>query len=271
VFRIDDGVPILLPGPVTEAEKVQHAHQRNYYDAESRTLHTRQLDNWQRVYIDRVQQIWPDEPGAAPFLDVGAGADAYVVLEAAHRGLFSVGCDISVEAMKRAKRRADEQGLGDRCLFVVCLSERLPFADSTFGAVATIATLEHVPNDAIAISELARVTRPQARAFVAVPNSLDCAPMALRPVYSWHDKRVGHLRHYSIDDLASRFAKAGMAVTSHAYSAHWSKVWQLLVHVAATNMRIDDGRLWWWFEHLDRNASARDSGLHLNVWLKRDG
>jgi ubiquinone/menaquinone biosynthesis C-methylase UbiE len=173
--------------------------------------------------------------------------------------------------MKRARRFAYEQGLGDLCLFVVCVGERLPFADSTFGAIATIATLEHVPDDAVAISELARVTRPQGRLFVAVPNSLDCVPLALRPVYSWHDKRVGHLRHYSIDDLADRFAKARIAVTSHAYSAHWSKVWQLLVHVVATSVRIDDTQLWWWFEQLDRKASARDSGLHLNVWLKRDG
>jgi ubiquinone/menaquinone biosynthesis C-methylase UbiE len=250
-------------------ESEQHAHQRDHYDETYRQYRNYELDNWQRVYVDRASRVWPAASRADAYLDVGAGGSGYTVIEAARRGVLSVGCDISLEGMKMARHFAEVEGVAERCLWVVCTSECLPFADGAFAATAAIAVLEHVPNDRAAILETARVTRKGGRVYMLVPNALDRMPRLLRWLYKRHDQRIGHLRHYSVAELSEQCRSAGLSTTSWAYSAHWVKAWQLLVHMAARRLRIDDSRLWWLLERLDDRAASRDDGLHLNLWLTR--
>ena len=267
-FRVADGIPILT-GEANPSDHAQHDHQRDHFDGEYRRYKAYNLENWQRVYVDRVAEILPALPETGAYLDVGTGGSAYTVIEAARRGVPSVGCDISLEGMKSARRLAAAEGVGARCLFVVCTSEALPFADGAFATTAAIAVLEHVPDDSAAIAEIARVTRKGGSAFLAMPNSLDLMPWPLRWLYRRHDLRIGHLRHYQREELSERCASAGLSTTRWAYSAHWIKAWQLLFHMAASRFRIHDNRLWWFFERIDQKAARRKNGLHLNLWLRR--
>jgi ubiquinone/menaquinone biosynthesis C-methylase UbiE len=267
-FRVEDGIPILT-GEANPSDHAQHDHQRDHFDGEYRRYKTYNLENWQRVYVERVAEILPAAPEKGVYLDVGAGGSAYTVIEAARRGVRSVGCDISVEGMKTARRLAEAQGVGALCSFVVCTSEALPFVDGAFAATAAIAVLEHVPNDSAAIAEIARVTRKTGSVFLAMPNSLDLMPWPLRWIYRRHDLRIGHLRHYQREQLSDRCAAAGLSTTKWAYSAHWVKAWQLLFHLAASQFRIKDTRLWWCFERMDHRVARRQDGLHLNLWLRR--
>jgi ubiquinone/menaquinone biosynthesis C-methylase UbiE/uncharacterized protein YbaR (Trm112 family) len=268
-FRIEDGIPILAAEP-NPSDNAQHNHQRDHFDGEYRHYKTYKLENWQRVYVDRVAEAlsMPTEKGA--YLDVGAGGSGYTVVEAARRGVLSVGCDISLEGMKTARRLAEAEGVGQRCLFIVCTSESLPFIDGAFATTAAIAVLEHIPDDSTAIAEIARVTRRKTGSiFLAMPNSLDLMPWPLRWLYRRHDMRIGHLRHYQRQQLSDLCSAAGLITTRWAYSAHWAKVWQLLFHLVASRLGLNDKRLWWFFERLDQSANRRADGLHINVWLQR--
>ena len=253
----------------SQAEAHQHIHQRDLYDREYGAIRAYRLDNWQRSYIRRLASLWERCGPTAPFLDAGAGGSAYTVIEAARIGIPAVGCDISLEGMRTAARSARDQGVADRCLFVACSAERLPFADGAFGATAAIAVLEHVPDERQAIRELSRVTRKGGQVFLAVPNTVERMPFPLRQVYQWHDRRVGHLRHYSPAELRERSTVAGLQPIRVVYSGHWSKVWQLALHLPAARLGLNDQRLWWWLEGFDDRAAGNDHGLHLNLWLEK--
>jgi ubiquinone/menaquinone biosynthesis C-methylase UbiE len=261
-------VPILAADGTTEEEHHQHAHQRAHFDQEFSATSPYRLENWQRTYLRRLEPAFAAASGR-PFIDCGAGGSAYTVVEAARRGVPSVACDLSVEGMKRARRYAIGEGVADKCLFVVCSAERLPFADGVFGAAASIAVLEHVTDDQAAIAEISRVTASGGRVLLTVPNSLEDYPAILRPIYKRHDRRIGHLRHYSAEDLIGRCQAAGLRPLSTTYSAHWVKVWQLGIHIAARRLRLDDEALWWWLEKRDQRAAGRRNGMHLTVTFER--
>ncbi len=265
-----DGVPVLTADAAGQVKDHQHARQRIYYDREYGAYRSYRLEPWQRAYLERMKPLWQGADSGRPFLDVGAGGSAYTVIEAARAGIPAVACDLSVEGMRTAWRFAEAEGVLHRCLFIVASAERLPFVDAGFGSAASIAVLEHLPDDGAAISELARVTRPGGQVYVAVPNSLDRLPRPLRPLYRSHDRRVGHLRHYSAGELTARSQAAGLRPLRTVYSAHWIKVWQLLLHLIAQRLRIDDGRLWWWMEGRDARAADRDTGMHLSLFLERE-
>jgi ubiquinone/menaquinone biosynthesis C-methylase UbiE len=268
-FRVVDDVPVLVEDGETVGEAEQHEHQRELYDREYGQMRAHRVEAWQQAYLERLGPVWSAMPLGSVFLDAGAGGSAYTVLEAARRGFYGVGCDLSIEGMRAATRYARELGLGDRCLFVACRAERLPFEDGAFQAAVSIAVLEHLPDDRKAIGELARVTRPGGRVFFTVPNTLERMPAPLRPLYRWHDRRVGHLRHYSAGELAGRSRGVGLKLLEVTYSAHWIKVWQLLMHLATQRVRLKDDRLWWWMERRDRRAARKDNGMHLHVLLER--
>jgi ubiquinone/menaquinone biosynthesis C-methylase UbiE/uncharacterized protein YbaR (Trm112 family) len=267
-FSVVDGIPVLTPKEAG-SEEAQHAHQREHYDREHVGRNTYRLENWQKVYLERVRPLWEQARSGGAYLDSGAGGNAYTVIEAARQGIPSVGTDISLESMRTARRLAQAEGVAESCLFVVCAAESLPFKDDAFAGAASVAVLEHIPDDVRAINELSRVTRPGGRIFFAVPNSMDRMPAVLRPLYRRHDRKVGHLRHYSAADLISKSSSAGLQPVRVAYSAHWIKVWQLLVHLAAGRLGLNSDRLWWWFEARDARRYEKDNGLHLNLWLER--
>jgi ubiquinone/menaquinone biosynthesis C-methylase UbiE len=268
-FPLTNGVPVLSLPDESDLDQHQHNHQERYYDREYGSYGSYRLENWQQTYIDRLAPLWEVSSPGAPFLDSGVGGSAYTVIEAARKGIPSVGCDISLEGMQTARRLAEAQGVSDRCLFVVCRAECLPFADAIFGGTTSIAVLEHVPDDRRAIAELARVTRQGGRVFFAVPNSLDRVPFPLRRIYQWHDRRIGHLRHYSSRELIERGEGVNLRAMKTVYSAHWVKIWQLAIHLLASRLRIRDERLWWWMEGFDARLAHRDDGLHLNLWFER--
>ncbi|OWJ65640.1 class I SAM-dependent methyltransferase [Inquilinus limosus] len=91
----------------------------------------------------------------------------------------------------------------------------LPFADGTFDVVIANHVLEHIPDDAAAIAELARVLRPGGRAVLMVPfdpkgptqEGAGIADPAERM------RRFGHPYHYRINgrDFPDRLAAAGLA------------------------------------------------------------
>src|SRR5215831_11168917 len=207
-YPVVDGIPVFVEDAAVAADE-QYSAQRAYFDAEFRAYERYKLENWRVAYLERLRAAGVLD-GGEPLVDVGVGGSGYTVIEAARAGVRAVGCDLSLDGLRTARRFAADEGVLERTLWVCASAERLPLAPESFGAALAIAVLEHVPDDAAAWQELARVLRPGGRAWVTVPHTLDEVPLVFRRANRRHDRRLGHLRRYDAERLVGAAAVAGL-------------------------------------------------------------
>jgi SAM-dependent methyltransferase len=256
-FGVVDGIPVLVDEE-TIASHPQYASQRAYFDAEFRGYGGYALARWRVAYLDRLRAAGLLDAAPEPLVDVGVGGSGYTVIEAARAGRPAVGCDLSLDGVRTAHELARSEGVAERTLWICCSAERLPLATGAFGSALAIAVLEHVPDDAAALSELARVLRPGGRAWVTVPHTLRHVPRLLRGVNRRHDRRLGHLRRYEAADLRA----PGLDAIEIQYTGHAVK----LLQIAAPRA----GGLWWWSERRDmRRKRVRRGSMQLSVVFRR--
>ena len=103
---------------------------------------------------------------------------------------------------------------------------RLCFADGTFDVILCYHVLEHIPNDAAAIAELARVLKPGGLAFLQVPRNPEMltAEDASAPVEE-RVRRFGqedHVRLYG-KDFETRLAAGGLIARTERPAASLSQ------------------------------------------------
>ncbi len=152
-------------------------------------------------------------------LDVGCGSGRHVV-EACRRDCYAVAADLDIQELTIAKGYlyclACEGGLRARVNLLSAAAERLPFADMSFDRVICTETLEHVPDDGLVVSELARVLRPGGTISVSVPDRL--AEAVLWRLASLRRRPPGgHLRIYGRRQLAGLLEAGGLAVYARRY------------------------------------------------------
>ena len=266
VYRKFRDVPILVP----DARTAQHRAQQDYFDAEFSHYDQYQLENWRLSFIERIFGATGVLDARGPYLDVGVGGSGATVIEAGRRGVEAVGCDLSPEGVLTAKRFAKEQGVEAVTGFVVCAAESLPFLDSTFASASAVAVLEHLDDDSAAAAELARVVEPGGLVWITVPHAFRYMPPPVWPLYWWHDRRIGHKRHYDDDELTRLFADVGMHPVRTLYSGHAVKLVQFVATAVVPAFRRPRSRWWWKLEELDRRAEGRAWGaLQLNMLFRR--
>ena len=73
--------------------------------------------------------------------------------------------------------------------------QHLPFADATYDMVVCNHVLEHLPDDAVALREIARILRPSGRAVLTVPGEF--SRYATR--HFTGELENGHYREYGLD------------------------------------------------------------------------
>jgi SAM-dependent methyltransferase len=164
-------------------------------------------------------------------LDLGCGFGRHA-FEAYRRGAHVVAVDrseeevTSVTAMFRAMAAS-----GEAPTDVVARSVRadllsLPFPDGSFDVVMASEVLEHIPDDDLAMAEIARVVRPGGRVAVTVPRWWpERVCWALSREY--HDVPGGHVRIYRGDQLEQRLCDAGLQPrgSHHAHALHAPYWW----------------------------------------------
>ncbi len=99
-------------------------------------------------------------------MDCGCGAGEYVVA-LRDAGALAIGIEFDSEKRAQFAQRhpgADWVRAGD--------SQSLEFPDASFDAVLINEVLEHVPDDALALSEAHRVTKPGGRLILFAPNRM---------------------------------------------------------------------------------------------------
>ena len=122
------------------------------------------LSQIESFYLWLMDQLYL--PNSGRLLDVSCGSGEVVRL-AAQRGLAATGIDISIVAAHAAHRNVQPANgtIG------VSAGERLPFPDQCFDFVTNIGSLEHFVDPAQGVREMARVLKPDGRAFVLLPNT----------------------------------------------------------------------------------------------------
>jgi len=164
-------------------------------------------------------------------LDLGCGGGRHA-FEAYRRGARVIAADLDlkelapVNDMFRAMRAEGEARPPAQAAALTADATRLPFPDGSFDAVIAAEILEHVPNDAAAMKEIARVLRPGGTAAVTVPAWLpERICWALSSEY--HEVPGGHVRIFTRAELAAKLAAAGLTPTSghHAHGLHAPYWW----------------------------------------------
>ena len=175
-------------------------------------------------------------------LDMGAGAGRHA-FEVYRRGANIVALDYSLADLKdvsglfAAMTDAKEAPAGTSWSAVNGDGTCLPFADNTFDRIICSEVMEHIPDDAAAARELARVLKPGGTLAVTVPTWLpEKVCWALNDEYHAPFVAGGHVRIFTEATLRRRFRDAGLKPgdAHHAHALH-SPYWWLKCAVGPTN------------------------------------
>jgi SAM-dependent methyltransferase len=164
-------------------------------------------------------------------LDMGCGGGRHA-FAALRRGARVVAFDADLGELKQVRDMV--AGMGDAgevpsSGFGLALQGdalALPFAEASFERIIAAEVLEHIPDDARAISELARVLAPGGRIAVTVPTRFpEQVNWLLDSEY--HDTPGGHVRIYRQRELEQRLADVGLIPrgSGHAHALHSPYWW----------------------------------------------
>ncbi len=187
-------------------------------------------------------------------LDLGCGEGRHA-FEAYRRGAHVVAVDWGVDEVTTTRRwlgaiaDAGEAPRGARYEVVRGDLTALPVPDASVDRVMASEVLEHIPDDAAALAEIARVLKPGGRVAVTVPRyGPERICWALSDEY--HANEGGHIRIYTAGVLRSRLSAAGL-VPGEAHHAH-------ALHAP-----------YWWLKcavGVDRDVAAVRAYHRLLVW-----
>jgi SAM-dependent methyltransferase len=106
-------------------------------------------------------------------LDVGAGIGHWstLVLSLLPPHATLMGVERDPRSVERARQRAAQVGLADRCRFIVGVAEALELGDRDFDLVTCQTLLIHVPDVQRVLREMIRVLRPGGVLLAAEPNN----------------------------------------------------------------------------------------------------
>lgn len=165
-----------------------------------------------RQFDQAIARWAADRPGRPlRVLDAGCGDGintAAIRRMLADRGFPSdlFGTDYNELRLGRARADAELAPLAADLL-------KLPFRDATFDVVLCNHVLEHIPEDRVAMRELARVMTSDGLMLVGVPNE-GCLLAALRNRVLQRSimTTTDHVNFYTADILVERLASAGLSL-----------------------------------------------------------
>jgi SAM-dependent methyltransferase len=159
-------------------------------------------------------------------LDLGCGEGRHA-FEAYRRGATVVAVDWGTSEVETTRRwlgaiaEAGEAPEGSRYQVVRGDLTALPVPDASVDRVIASEVLEHIPDDATALAEIARVLTPGGRVAVTVPRyGPERICWALSDAY--HANEGGHIRIYTAGALRTRLAATGLVpgASHHAHALH---------------------------------------------------
>lgn len=131
-----------------------------------------------RAYVTQVLRWYGPQAGAS-VLDVGCGTGAVMQL-AQTLGYKAHGIDMSPEALAHCEAK--------KLTVTLSTAESIAHPDASFDVVVALDVLEHIPDHAAAVREIARVLKPGGIFVATVP--------AHPGLFSYHDVALHHVRRY---------------------------------------------------------------------------
>ncbi|MEK6244442.1 MAG: class I SAM-dependent methyltransferase [Pseudomonadota bacterium] len=162
---------------------------RRFYDplwTDARLVEPERFNTWPLV----CSLVSPSRPR----LEVAPGLRPRLPIEGTHF------VDLSAPAVAKLRARGANAVQG--------LVSSLPFPDGMFDLVCAFDIVEHVDDDAAALSELARVAAPGAALLLSVPLH--------QALWTPFDDFVGHRRRYEPERLLGKLGEHGFAVEQSA-------------------------------------------------------
>ena len=145
-------------------------------------------------------------PAAPAVIDVGCSS-GYLLedLRRAMPGARLIGVDLVAQGLRKAHQNVPDAELlhADVC--------ELPLEDACFDAVVSANLLEHVPDDQLALAEIAAHHAPGARAVIVVPTGPGN--------YDYYDRFLGHERRYARGELARKGSGAPGSRSSKTFTS----------------------------------------------------
>jgi ubiquinone/menaquinone biosynthesis C-methylase UbiE len=205
--------------------------QIRYFKSAAKTYRVKHsLTPWERKYVDQLEQHLGTYSGKVVVDD--ASGSGYIALEAAKRGATVLACDLNLTGLLHIRKVADSMGIGKRMFTVCCSAESLPVGSNVADAIAANAILEHLPEEQKAIADIGRIAKKGAIAMITVPLAYYYLNPLFVPINYFYDRKIGHLRRYTIEMLAKRFF--GWKILQVTYSGHTRKVIKTLINLIAS-------------------------------------
>jgi ubiquinone/menaquinone biosynthesis C-methylase UbiE len=161
------------------------------------------LDRWTRgAILERLHGL----PAQSTIADIGCSTGFLLEdLEIRHPDAELIGVDLIAAGLRKIHERLPRVRLlqADAC--------RLPIVDATIDAIVSANLLEHIPDDSLALAEMARVLRPGGWAVLVVPAGPD--------TYDYYDRFLGHERRYARGELSDMCRRAGLEPFEDLYLA----------------------------------------------------
>ncbi|MBJ7308083.1 MAG: class I SAM-dependent methyltransferase [Acidimicrobiia bacterium] len=175
-------------------------------------------------------------------LDLGCGFGRHA-FEALRRGARVVACDMAVPELEQvsatafAMKEAGEIAPTLSCTSVAGDGTKLPFADASFDRIIASEVMEHVPDDAAALTEFIRVLRPGGTIAITVPAEFpEKICWRLSDEYYAPKSVGGHVRIYAESELRQKMTAAGLLPgSSHRAHALHAPYWWLRCAVGPRN------------------------------------
>jgi ubiquinone/menaquinone biosynthesis C-methylase UbiE len=144
--------------------------------------------------------------------DVGgaAGIDTHQIAKLAY---FTIDLDLSLKALKSAKRHADDMGISNSIGFIKASAINMPFRCNLFDMITCFSVLDHIPgkiNAQKAICEFSRVTRKNRYVSITVPNKLFLFGTLIMELKQSIDSDAYFEQRFSPKELYYMIKKAGL-------------------------------------------------------------
>jgi SAM-dependent methyltransferase len=164
-------------------------------------------------------------------LDAGCGFGRHS-MEFMNRGADIFSMDIDFESLKKTKYALallKKSKVNNNSRYMAHMGDalNLPFKNETFHRIICSEVMEHVDDDFIACSELARVLKKNGRIAITVPTFFSEAIYDTL-TYEYFSTPGGHVRKYLPGKLAAIMRKNGLEIYSIGFKHSFHTIWWII-------------------------------------------